>query len=178
MRLTLEELERHRIPVRIVRAGDRLKAGDLEMDVLHPPATGPEGNENARSLVLLIRHAGHSLLLTGDLEGAGLERVLGLALANVDILMAPHHGSRAANTPRLADWGRPRVVVSCEGPPRGSSRHAEPYTSRGAHFLGTWPHGAITIHSHPTGLVLETYRSGQRLVVRQGGGNDPPLASR
>src|SRR5262249_11341860 len=69
VRRTLAALEQHGIPMRTVRAGDRLSAGDVAMEVLHPPANGPEGNENARSLVLLVRHAGHVLLLTGDLEG-------------------------------------------------------------------------------------------------------------
>lgn len=64
--------------MRIVKAGDPLRAGDVHLEVLHPPAAGPAGNENARSLVLEVRHAGHTLLLTGDLEGPGLEQVLAL----------------------------------------------------------------------------------------------------
>jgi competence protein ComEC len=167
VQLTLELLDKHKIPLRVLRTGDRLQAGDVAIDVLHPPPTGPDGNENTRSLVLLIHHAGHSLLLTGDLEGAGLERVLALPAPAVDVLMAPHHGSRVSNTPRLATWGRPAAVVSCEGPPRGGLRHPEPYTALGARFLGTWPHGAITIHSHPTGLVLETYQTAERMVLRR-----------
>jgi competence protein ComEC len=166
---TLATLEKQRIPIRTVRAGDHLTAGPVEFEVLHPPAVGPEGNENTRSMVLLVRHAGHSLLLTGDLEGAGLDRVLALPPMDVDILMAPHHGSRFPNTPELAAWAHPKVVVSCEGPPRGPSRPPEPYTARGAQFLGTWPHGAITVRSHRTGLVVETFRTGERLVVRRGG---------
>src|SRR5205085_596901 len=74
--LVVKELERRGVPRRIVRAGDRLTTGAVTLDVLHPPAQRLEGNENARSLVLLIRHGGHSILLTGDLEKAGLERVL------------------------------------------------------------------------------------------------------
>ena len=117
---------------------------------------------------MLIRHGGHSVLLTGDLEGAGLERMLSQAPPRLDILMAPHHGSRVANTPQLAAWARPRLVVSCEGPPRGRTRPAEPFSALGALFLGTWPHGAITVRSHATGLVAETFQSGQRIIVRRG----------
>src|SRR5206468_510452 len=61
--LTMEAFRRHGIPVRIVRAGDKLTAGTVAITVLHPPAVGPEGKENARSMVLLIKHAGHSILL-------------------------------------------------------------------------------------------------------------------
>jgi len=113
---------------------------------------------------LLLRHAGHAVLLTGDLEGPGLARVLALPSVPVDLFMAPHHGSRAANSPELAAWAKPRLVVSCEGPPRGPNRPPEPYTARGAQFLGTWPHGAITLRSQPGGLMIETFQSGQRFV--------------
>jgi competence protein ComEC len=91
---TLKALARHGVGLRVVRAGDRLAAGEVTIDVLHPPAEGPEGNENVRSLVLLVRHGGHTLLLTGDLEGPGLERLLGLRPAPVDVLMSCHflHG--------------------------------------------------------------------------------------
>jgi competence protein ComEC len=84
--------------------------------------------------------------------------------------MAPHHGSRRANTPDLAAWARPRVVVSCQGPPRSVGDAAEPYRARGATFLGTWPHGAVTVHSHSSGLVVETFVTKQRFLVRGGGG--------
>jgi competence protein ComEC len=165
VRQALAAVERHGIPVRIVRAGDRLTVGNVEMDVLHPPARGPDGNENARSLVLLVRHAGHALLLTGDLEGPGLVRVLTLPRPALDVLMAPHHGSHTANTEGLADWARARVVLACQGPPQRSARKPDPYTPRGAIVLGTWPHGAITVHSQPSELVVETFLSGRRFRV-------------
>jgi competence protein ComEC len=166
VQLTLATIQRHGVPIRIVRAGDRLSSGAVEIEVLHPPAVGPRGNENTRSLVLLVRHAGHTVLLTGDLEGKGLERVLALPPPRVDVLMAPHHGSLAANTPVLADWARPQLVVSCEGPPRGPSRKEDPYEAKRITRWGTWPHGAITLRSHSSGLVIETYRTGQRLTLR------------
>jgi competence protein ComEC len=166
VQLTLAALERYGIPRRVVCAGDRLGAGEVQCDVLHPPAIGPDGNENARSLVLRIRHAGHTLLLTGDLEGPGLARVLTLPAVHADVFMAPHHGSRLANTAELARWAQPRVVISCEGPPHGPARAVEPYSSMGAGFLGTWPHGAVTVHSHTSGLVIETFQTGHRFVVR------------
>src|SRR5262249_59982894 len=92
--LTLNTLRERTTPRRIVKAGARLTAGDVALEVLHPPAVGPAGNENARSLVLRVRHAGHSILLTGDLEGEGLRRVIGeLPPQRSDVLMAPPPGS-------------------------------------------------------------------------------------
>jgi competence protein ComEC len=132
---------------------------------------GPPGKENHRSMVLLVRHGRHAVLLTGDLEGPGLQRVLGLPLERVDVLMAPHHGSRAggpvelANREALAARTRPRVVVSCQGLPRWSPRHKDPYGGEGVEFLATWPHGAITVRSGQTSLVVETFQTGKRIMV-------------
>ncbi len=166
VRVTLDALKRYNIPVRIIRAGDILTAGDVTLQVLHPPRNGPEGKENFRSLVLLVRHAGHSLLLTGDLEGPGMEQVLRLPLPKIDVLMAPHHGSRAANTPALVAKVRPRVVLACQGPPRGATRPPDPAMAGGVPFLGTWPNGAITVRSGRGGLVVETFLTRQRLLLR------------
>ncbi|HEV3259579.1 MAG TPA: ComEC/Rec2 family competence protein [Gemmataceae bacterium] len=166
VRLTLEAIGRRGIPVRVIRAGDRLSVGELDMEVLHPPARGPEGNENARSLVLLVRHAGHCLLLTGDLEGPGLVRVLKLPPRHVDVLMAPHHGSRVANRRELAEWARPAVVVACQGPPQWLNPTPDPYTARGAEFLGTWPHGAVTVRSRRGELTVDTFQTQRQFVIR------------
>ncbi len=163
---THDALRDHGVPIRIVKAGDMLSAGDVRLEVLHPPAVGPEGVENVRSLVLELRHADHTILLTGDLEGPGLERVLGLPRRPIDVFQAPHHGSKYANVPELADWARPRVAVSSQGPPRGPGGVQEPYTAKGARFLSTWADGAVTIRSHSTGIVVETFISGQRFVLR------------
>jgi hypothetical protein len=36
----------------------------------------------------------------------------------------------------------------------------------GARFLGTWPHGAVTVRSHTSGLVIETFQTRHRFVIR------------
>ncbi|MGL6094613.1 MAG: ComEC/Rec2 family competence protein, partial [Fimbriiglobus sp.] len=113
--------EAHRVPVRVAIAGDRFHAGDVILDVLHPPATGPPGIENERSLVLAVRYAGATILLTGDLEKAGTTRVLELPRENCDVLMAPHHGSRAALPSAIVAWANPRLVVASRGPERGNT---------------------------------------------------------
>jgi competence protein ComEC len=157
-------LEKRGVPVRTVSAGQRLSTGEVEMRVLHPPAEGPEGNENARSLVLLVRHANHTILLTGDLEGTGLARVLSLPPVPVQVLMAPHHGSPASNIPPLAAWTQPTVVVSSQR--RGEGRKArEVYAAVRAAYLGTDEHGAVTVRSHATGVVVETFRTGKQIVL-------------
>jgi competence protein ComEC len=162
--VTLAALERRRIPLRTVEAGNHLSAGNLSIDVLHPPGEMRTGSENERSLVLLLHHAEHRILLTGDLEKAGLDRVLALPSPHPDVLMAPHHGNRFANIPPLAEWAKARAVISSQGPPR--SRVEEPYTEHDAVFLTTWAHGAITIRSGTQRLVVETFASREQFRLR------------
>jgi len=84
--------------------------------------------------------------------------------------MAPHHGSRVSNTTSLAEWAKPRVVVCCQGQPRGVPVLDTVYGSTGAQVFGTWPHGAVTVRSHASGLIIETFATGQRVVLRNNRG--------
>ncbi len=167
VRQTLAAIREHHVPIRIVQTGDQLATGEISIEVLHPPPNGPEGNENVRSMVLRVEHRGHSILLTGDLESPGLERVTQGAGGHVDVQMAPHHGSAAANNKLLAQWSRPRLVVACDSKPL-KVRADDPYSALHAEVWVTDIEGAITIHSHASGLTAETFRTRRRLVVRGG----------
>jgi competence protein ComEC len=165
VRVALGAIERCGIPMRVVSAGERWSSGELAIEVLHPPAEGPEGKENVRSLVLLLRHHGVSILLTGDLEEAGLAQVLALPPRPVDVLMGPHHGSARANTTELGRWASPRMVVLCQGRSDDTSAAANAYAGRTV--LGTWPHGAVTVHQDANGAWVETFRTRQRHVLER-----------
>lgn len=158
VRLTLDVLRQRGIPRRVVQAGDRWEQGGLRLEVLHPPPEGPEGNENARSLVLLLQHQEMKILLTGDLEGPGLDQVLRLKSCPVDVMMAPHHGGLKANTPELAKWATPYLVVSCQG--RAPAADKAPYPA--PRYLTTWDHGAVTVFLDQGYKVAETFRTGKR----------------
>jgi competence protein ComEC len=67
------------------------------VEILHPPPVGVAGNDNANSVVLLVESRGRRPLLTGDLEGVGLERLLARPAVRCDVLLAPHHGSVRSN---------------------------------------------------------------------------------
>ena len=56
--------------------------------------------------MLLVRHGGHTVLLTGDLEGEGQAMVRERPIAPVDVMLAPHHGAKGANA-RGAAGGDP-----------------------------------------------------------------------
>lgn len=168
-------LERHRISTQVLHAGQQLRAGDLVIDVLHPPLKGPDGEENARSLVLLLRHRDRTILLTGDLEPPGLNQVIRPRepeadplpfpppgrgkQGGVDVLLAPHHGSGSSNTEAFARWARPGLVISSEGRPSGP--RPDPYAKYGAAVWRTWPDGAATIRIDGAGLRAETFKTGK-----------------
>jgi competence protein ComEC len=168
VRAVLERIRNLGIVIRQTHEGDLSEVGDVRLKVLHPPLHGPEGLENARSLVMLIEHRGHRILLTGDLEKSGLRLFLNGTPPKVDVLMAPHHGGASANTAELADKTKPRLVIACDGPKSAPPKGDDVYTKRKIPYWVTWPHGAITLRSHATGLTAETYRTGQRLVVVSG----------
>jgi competence protein ComEC len=173
---TLDALARRGVRARVAAAGDVFAAGDVTLEVLHPPAAGPEGVENVRSLVLLVRHAGNSVLLTGDIEGVGQDLLTQRPAPDVDVLLAPHHGGKGANAVRRSDgnfapgpvgrWVRPGLVVSCQAAvPVDHLRAAYP----AADVWDTPTAGAVTLRSHPTGLAAEAFRTGEVKVVRAGG---------
>lgn len=170
----VDALHARGVEVRVASAGDRFDAGGgVSLDVLHPPAVGPAGNENARSLVLLVRHAGHSVLLTGDLEGAGQDVLTATPAPAVDVMLAPHHGAIGANARKGADgkfspgpmaaWAKPRLVVSSQGD--------RPTVHLEAAYPAVWDTataGAVTVRSHASGLVAEAFRTGEVRVIRRG----------
>ena len=163
MQKTLASLKLHDLPIEVVHAGVRWEIDGVSFAVLHPPKVGPAGKENARSLVLHVEYRDWSMLLTGDLEEAGMDRVLALTAPRIDVLMAPHHGSDKSNLPALANWAKPKLVVSCQTSPISERKSVKMYEKMGAKYLGTWPHGAITIRPDDRESPVATYRSRLRL---------------
>ncbi len=126
---------------------------------------GQPGPENTRSLTLRILHKEHRILLTGDLEGEGLGQVMKTRTPPINVLRRPHHGSKNLDTKRLVEWaGMPWVVVSSQGRPRGNPEAIPEGYHEVRHFLRTWDDGAVTVRSHSTGLVVETFLTQQRLT--------------
>lgn len=157
---TMAHLLKKRVPTAISKKGDVFEEGDVELEVLHPPAHGPDGTENARSMVLLITYQGRRILLTGDLEQPGLGQVMQIPIAPVDVLVSPHHGSTVSNTEQFANWCKPGLVISSETYPRGVK--PDPYTPLGARLWRTWIHGGVTVELNPEGIGARTTLSQQQ----------------
>jgi competence protein ComEC len=129
-------------------------------------------------MVLLARHSGHTILLTGDLEGEGQAMVRLRPVPPVDVMLAPHHGGKTANAAlpgpagtrlpgEMALWARPKLVISSQRP--GPTDHlAAAYGGVGATVWDTPTSGAVTVRLHATGVIAEAFRSSEvRVVARE-----------
>jgi len=148
-----------RVPLEFLTQGAPLELDPtVAVSVLHPPPGGVPGNDNAQSLVLAIEFQGQRLLLTGDLEKAGIERVTALPPWDCDILLAPHHGSLRSDPPRFSAWCRPEWVVISSGPVDLDPVTTRGYAATGRTVLATAAQGAITLVIHDGELSVSTYR--------------------
>lgn len=159
VRVLFDEIRRHQIPLGGLIAGDRLNFDDrVAIDVLLPPAGGLIGNDNVNSIVLRLSAYGHTVLLPGDLEGVGLNRLLAEHPSEpCSILMAPHHGSMSSHPDRVARWCRPQVAVLSGARSRINPRCIATYEQSGALVLATGERGAIRLRISPDGIEWQTW---------------------
>lgn len=145
---------RRGVPVVRAAAGERRRAGPLTWEVLWPPprpVPEPDGPNDA-SITLLVRTAGLTLLLLGDLEPPAQRALLrtadGARLSRVDVLKVAHHGS-AFQDPELLRRVAPRLaLISCGADnPYGhpAPRTVEALRQGGAAVLRTDQDGAVAV---------------------------------
>ena len=137
------------------RAGQHWRWDGVEFRVLHPDAARAADNDG--SCVLLVAAGAVRVLLAGDIERAS-EMVLlggGRLPERVDLLVAPHHGSRTSSSPAFVARVRPRHVVYAAGY-RHHFGHPHPevvarYARIGAQPWNTASHGAVRFRWAATG---------------------------
>jgi competence protein ComEC len=133
------------------------ETGAATVRVLHPPAEGCDDGDNADSIVLRVDCWGRSILLPGDLEQAGLRRVLAAPCAACDVLLVPHHGSIRSSPAELAAWCRPAwAIVSAAADEAGGPAEAI-YAARGATVLHTGASGAVRAEIRPQTLTVRAW---------------------
>jgi competence protein ComEC len=126
--LELESLAKEKeIPLRYIKAGDYIKEGMLEIYCLNPTQEEVGSTSNAASTVLSVTYGEFDMLLTGDLEKEGEERLIqrlkdqsylkswGITPANdYDVLKVAHHGSKYSTSEELLDLIIPEyALISC-----------------------------------------------------------------
>ncbi|HEX5888014.1 MAG TPA: DNA internalization-related competence protein ComEC/Rec2, partial [Pyrinomonadaceae bacterium] len=149
-----------------IQAGDLIRMGDVQIEVLWPPAAtyANEPSRNNDSVVLRVGFGRHSLLLTGDIEKSG-ERALVSAGRGLkaDVVKVPHHGSRSSSTLPFVTATAPKfAIVSVGQNSMFGHPHAEVverWQANGAQVFTTGKCGTITVTTDGTTLTLTGMQS-------------------
>ena len=154
---------------------------DVEFTVVHPPASLPAAglkaaqragkrlSDNNLSCVVLIRYGNSEVLLPGDIEGLIEQRLLSRLPPfedGVDLLLAPHHGSRSSSTAAFLAVTQPRHVVFATG---WANRYGFPdstvvmrYKQMGAAVFQTDLSGALRFEFDRSGLLAAPHQQRQQ----------------
>lgn len=149
-----------------IQAGDRIRLGHVQIEVLRPPAAtyANEPSRNNDSVVLRVGFGRHSLLLTGDIEKSG-ERALVSAGRELraDVVKVPHHGSRSSSTLSFVTATAAKFAIVSVGQ---NSMFGHPHTEvverwhgNGAQVFTTGKCGTITVTTDGTDLTLTGMQS-------------------
>jgi competence protein ComEC len=156
-----QTLRTREVPIQVVHAGDVLKFGQVEMDVLWPlQASADASSRNNDSLVLRIRFGERAFLLTGDIERT-TEELLRLQQVHADVVKVPHHGSRTSSTSAFVTAVQPGLaVISVGRKSMFGHPHAEVverWRSIGAEVLTTRESGMITVTTDGKNLSVTKF---------------------
>ena len=160
---TVRAIESHKVPIREIRAGDRLSVDpQMRVETLHPTRRGILGTDNENSLVILLEHKNQRILLTGDLEQRGLSQLLDEEPIAVDVLLAPHHGSVRENPRAILEWANPKhVVISGRISLESRIQHTEAiraYTQTRARVWHTSLEGQVTFELVDNQFFAHSFR--------------------
>lgn len=140
--------------VRIERVGEprELRLGGARLSVLSPRLDERSAEDpNDDSLVLMARHGGYRVLLTGDAESPALGDP-----GPIDLLKVAHHGSEDAGLDAFVERAVPRLAVVSAGRDN-SYGHPAPETlsslaDHGVCLLRTDLDGSVSVELGPAGI--------------------------
>ncbi len=146
-------------------ATSQWKLGGVTFELLWPRGQLDETLlTNDTSTVLRLSYAGHSILLTGDIEERGQRALLQRSDLRADVLVLPHHGSVRPSSKAFIDAVLPRAVI------RSSRQRMDDTFSRLQLIVGAIPLyntadvGAVRIVIDADGIFVSTTRSDSPIV--------------
>ena len=159
-----DTLTDHNIPIITLSTDDVInRPGYPTMTVLHPPE--PDATQlmvnpdsNATSLVLLIEHRGHRVLLPGDLESNRRLTLTQEPPMHVDVLLTPHHGSIKKTADELVAWATPDNVVISGGLFTYNPQSKLHYEESGCQVFETLKNGMIEVVIDRHGINVRSRR--------------------
>lgn len=159
--------------------GETVRTGSWLFCVLHPPEGCTAPDENDRSLVARAEGPGLRVLFTGDISSRAEAELLRRGPpGRVDLLLAPHHGSRTSSSEAfVAALSPPRVVFSTGtrerfGHPAPSVE--ERYRRHGGVLFSTARTGALLFRVEGRGVAAFRFQEGDwtHELFRGGGAQD------
>ncbi len=159
----LATVNERRIPVRALRAGDTLSAGDrVCVEVLHPSSKAISARSDDNALIMAIKVGTTRVLLMSD-TGETVERRLLESGADMhaSVIVRGQHGKETYCSPEFIAAARPEVVVLEVNNMRPSGWNPdtdlrERLKERGIKLLRTDETGAVTILFTGHGYQLRT----------------------
>ena len=153
------------VPVRLVRAGDRVDVAGVALDILWPSRRMDQSPANNASVVALaqVPAPGGTIraLLTGDIEPEAQSVLMARPLPRVQVVKVPHHGSRY-QVPQFARWSGAAIALICVGRDNDyghpSQSTLQQYREAGARIGRTDEQGDLAVLPVPGGLALVTRR--------------------
>jgi competence protein ComEC len=150
-------------------------------EVLHPPPLAPQSRKlkpNEVSCVLRIGTPQGSALLAGDIEARQELSLVEVGLRPVDVLLAPHHGSKTSSSLPFLQALEPRIVLVQAGY-RNRFGHPAPevvarYAQQGSQLVESTRCGAATWRSQAPAQVHCERAERQRYWHRHGVQPVPP----
>lgn len=139
-------------PIQYVTAGDRIRTGEIQFEILHPAADYSDLDENDASAVVYVVWKEFSALFTGDMALESEEAVLtALAGRKADVLKVAHHGSKTATSERFLREVSPETAIISSG---RNNRYGHPHQevlerleAAGICYWNTSRNGGIQISS-------------------------------
>ncbi len=155
----LEYLQQQKQPIEWLDL-DRRKwhIGDTMFELLWPPTKPLDGlSTNNSSTVLRITYAGHSILLTGDIEQRAQRDLLQIGNLNADVLALPHHGSIESTTAAFIRAVDAQSLIRSAGRAGYTTTKRLIDMSQGATLFNTENSGAITVILSKQGIQIQEY---------------------
>ena len=109
--------------------------------------------DNATSLCISIQYAGRCILLPGDLEEPGTSALISAPPLDLDVLMAPHHGSLTANPKPLIAWATPETIIISGSARSVATKVFETYSPEDQQVLHTARDHALRLTVDPKGTM-------------------------
>ncbi|MDF2871992.1 MAG: putative rane protein [Anaerocolumna sp.] len=159
------------VRVSVLNTGDALSLEDVSIKCLWPGNDFESGTDkNSHSIVLSLKYGEFDMLLTGDLEGEGEERIIEqitqsgsmvTALNGYEVLKVAHHGSKYSTSSEFLKAVSPLYsIISCGIDNSYGHPHEETVTrllESGSQILKTTESGAVTIITDGKSMKMEEW---------------------